>query len=109
MQCKFTTQPLQANQACPDCMPVPTENLKLFPSNTQPLKIKPAHAPDMRDTMAPSLASVKAPRARVTDSTVGMAAGEQGATVRSAQMWSREYTGPGKEAECVVQCQRLHS
>mmetsp|Transcript_545 Transcript_545/g.1474 ORF Transcript_545/g.1474 Transcript_545/m.1474 type:complete len:379 (-) Transcript_545:931-2067(-) len=30
---------------------------------------------DMRATMAPSLASLKAPRARVTDSTVGMAMG----------------------------------
>ena len=55
------------------------------PYNTKLAEIKWAHAPDMRDTMAPSLARVKAPRARVTDSTVGMAAGEQGATVGSVQ------------------------
>lgn len=37
----------------------------------------------MRDTMAPSLARVKAPRARVTDSTVGMAIGIPPTTITS--------------------------
>ena len=36
---------------------------------------------DMRATMAPSLASLKAPRANVTDSTVGMAIGMPPTTI----------------------------
>lgn len=40
-------------------------------------------SPDMRDTIAPSLASVKAPRARVTDSTVGIAMGMPPTTITS--------------------------
>lgn len=59
---------------------------------TYPPTHPPSHLPDMRDTIAPSFASVKAPSARVTDSTVGMAMGMPPTMMTSCGESSRATT-----------------